>query len=252
MLDAIGTVLRETRGVQAFWKKLTELGITIAPESTDEELVLQDSEGKCIRFFEIWPPFRSKSDLEALVRPGLDEKDKWIDVTGIVKEAGFEPVRVDYDWLKWRAKKQAELFHSIKAALPRLEELLKLNSADPEMGMRDRVHWFYEDMLYRFWHRSVKVLYLQKETQEMADALQDLMPKREMDPMFLQILKGGTERKELTYEESFESQARPICEAYFHTRYILEMAVKYARLLDAPPASRPSGWAAVLEVFCLR
>ena len=45
---------------------------------------------------------------------------------------------------------------------------------------------------------------------------------------------------------------RPILEAFFHARYMLEMAVKYGKELDRPPNCLPSGWAAFLYLYDLR
>lgn len=44
---------------------------------------------------------------------------------------------------------------------------------------------------------------------------------------------------------------RPILEAFFHARFFLEMAVRYADL-PGPPTSLPSGWAALLYLYELR
>ena len=45
---------------------------------------------------------------------------------------------------------------------------------------------------------------------------------------------------------------RPIVEAFFHAKYLLEMAVKYGKKLAAPPNRLPSGWASVLYLYDLR
>ncbi len=44
---------------------------------------------------------------------------------------------------------------------------------------------------------------------------------------------------------------RPIVEAFFHARFFVEMAVRYARL-DRPPSLLPSGYAALLCLYGLR
>lgn len=41
-------------------------------------------------------------------------------------------------------------------------------------------------------------------------------------------------------------------EAFFHARFMLEMAVKYGQALEEPPTSLPSGWAAFLYLYDLR
>jgi len=45
--------------------------------------------------------------------------------------------------------------------------------------------------------------------------------------------------------------AHPIVEAFFHARFMLEMAVRYSDL-DTPPQTLRSGWAALLYLFKLR
>jgi hypothetical protein len=42
-----------------------------------------------------------------------------------------------------------------------------------------------------------------------------------------------------------------VVEAFFHARYFLEMAVRYAHL-DSPPSLLPSGYAALLCLYQLR
>jgi hypothetical protein len=44
---------------------------------------------------------------------------------------------------------------------------------------------------------------------------------------------------------------RPILEAFFHAKFFLEMAIRYAALHD-PPTPLPSGYAAVLYLYGLR
>ena len=39
---------------------------------------------------------------------------------------------------------------------------------------------------------------------------------------------------------------RPMCEAFFHAKYFLDMAVKYGESLEKAPDMLPSGWASVL------
>ncbi len=42
---------------------------------------------------------------------------------------------------------------------------------------------------------------------------------------------------------------QPIVEAFLHTKYFLEMMVKYGRELEAAPTMLPTGWAAILELY---
>jgi hypothetical protein len=135
-----------------------------------------------------------------------------------------------------------ELRSRIKSDLPALRELL------------DRVSdlWGYEDPVYRFYHHSFKVFGLQDRTEEIIEALRRLLPLRELNPLFLEVVAQGT-GKEFAVGQNAEwsKHARPILEAFFHARYFLEMAVRYAALPD-PPTRLPSGWAALLCLYRLR
>ena len=52
--------------------------------------------------------------------------------------------------------------------------------------------------------------------------------------------------------EHWPDVTRPILEAFFHSKYFLEMAVKFGRSLEHPPRLMPSGWAALLYLYNLR
>lgn len=123
-----------------------------------------------------------------------------------------------------------------------LEKLLEESSS----------HWGYEDPIYRFYHQSFKVYWLQQQTQVIVDTLQALAPGLPLNPWFVQIVESGT-GKEFRLEDNarWTEVTRPIVEAFFHARYFLEMAVRYADL-PAPPQPLPSGYAALLELFRLR
>ena len=135
-----------------------------------------------------------------------------------------------------------ELFRRLKEELPKLEELLA------NCG-----HGGYEDRVYRFYHQSFKVFYLQDTTMEIAAKLQSLAPDRPLNEWFVQIIQDGTGKK-FTLQDNLNWLAvtRPILEAFFHARYFLEMAVKYGKELDYPPQILPSGWAAFLYLYNLR
>jgi hypothetical protein len=135
-----------------------------------------------------------------------------------------------------------ELFRRLKEELPKLEELLA------NCG-----HGGYEDRVYRFYHQSFKVFYLQDTTMEIAAKLQSLAPDRPLNEWFVQIVQDGTGKK-FTLQDNLNWLAvtRPILEAFFHARYFLEMAVKYGKELECPPQLLPSGWAAFLYLFKLR
>jgi hypothetical protein len=113
-------------------------------------------------------------------------------------------------------------------------------------------HWGFEDPVYRFYHQSFKVFGLQPETDTIVRRLSSLLPDRPLHPWFLQIVRQRT-GKEFTTADNNRSTVvtRPIVEAFFHARFFLEMAVRYAAL-DASPTPLPSGYAALLYLYQLR
>ncbi len=144
---------------------------------------------------------------------------------------------------EWRRQQEAMLLDSIVANLDTLEKLLG-SCTD---------HWGYEDPIYRFYHQSCKVFYLQERTQEIVAKLQGLAPALPMNEWFIEIIRQGTGKEfDLKDNENWTAVTRPILEAFFHARYFLEMACKYGRKLDSPPERLPSGWAALLYLYHLR
>ena len=135
------------------------------------------------------------------------------------------------------------LLANLRVALPSLEALLEEYSS----------HWGFEDRIYRFYHQSFKVYWLQDSTSKIVDALRALAPDRKLDEWFLQIVSEGTGRTfEPQSNERWLEETRPILEAFFHARFFLEMAVRYAKELERPPQALPSGWAALLTLYGLR
>ncbi len=135
------------------------------------------------------------------------------------------------------------LLARIHERLPELEALLaKCND-----------HWGGEDGVYRFYHQSFKVYWLQDLTVRCVEALGGLAPHLSLNAWFTTIVAEGT-GKEFRREDNrnWLASTRPILEAYFHARYFLEMAVKYGRKYAQPPALLDSGWAATLELYGIR
>ena len=91
------------------------------------------------------------------------------------------------------------------------------------------------------------------ETQwEIVAALQGLLPDCALNPWFLQIVGEGTgHRFDMSCNKDWLRHTRPILEAFFHARFMLEMAVRHAEL-EEPPQTLPSGWAALLYLYGLR
>ena len=113
-------------------------------------------------------------------------------------------------------------------------------------------HWGFEDPIYRFYHQSFKVYALQDETARIVHVLGSLLPDRPLNLWFRQIIEDGT-AKSFRPEDNKDwiRVTRPILEAFFHARFFLEMAVRYATLEECPNPL-PSGYAALLYLYGLR
>ena len=77
---------------------------------------------------------------------------------------------------------EAALVRSLRA---RRDELIKLLDASSS-------HWGYEDPVYRFYHQSFKVFWLQEQTQAIVGALASLAPDRTLNSWFTEIVNDGT------------------------------------------------------------
>jgi hypothetical protein len=128
------------------------------------------------------------------------------------------------------------------------------NRRDDLVQLFDKVsgHWSYEDPVYRFYHQSFKVFALQETIRKIVAELQELLPGRELNPWFREIVEAGTGHQfDVSCNDDWLRHTRPILEAFFHARFMLEMAVRYADL-EGPPQMLPSGWAALLYLYDLR
>jgi len=135
------------------------------------------------------------------------------------------------------------LLGNLKQRLPALEALLERAGSD----------WEYEDYVYRFYHQSFKVFGVQSLTLQIVAALRELLPGTPLNDSFVAIIDAGTGRKfTLEMNAVWDASTRPLLEAFFHARFMLEMAVKYGRELEKPPTMLPSGWAALLYLYGLR
>lgn len=113
-------------------------------------------------------------------------------------------------------------------------------------------HWGFEDPVYRFYHQSFKVYWLQETTTQIVVLLQRLVPEQPLNDWFSQIVAAGT-NKEFQMDDNARwlEVTRPIIEAFFHARYFLEMACRY-RTPPEKDQPLPSGWASLLYLFDLR
>lgn len=137
----------------------------------------------------------------------------------------------------------AALLAALKRDAAELESLLARASS----------HWGYEDPVYRFYYQSFKVYRLQDETLAIVTTLEKLMPDRPLTAWFREIVDEGTGKTfALEHNQRWTKETRPIVEAFFHARYFLEMACRYARELDQAPDVLPSGWAALLCLYDMR
>jgi len=105
----------------------------------------------------------------------------------------------------------------LKRSLPELETLLKEVDAE----------WVHEDGVYRFYHQSFKVYALQHSTLRMTERLQALLPERPLNSWLRTIVSEGTGKKfDVEHNSRWLAETRPIVEAFFHSRYFLQMAVR--------------------------
>jgi hypothetical protein len=54
---------------------------------------------------------------------------------------------------------------------------------------------------------------------------------------------------ESSHNDAWTEHTRPFVEAYFHVRFMLEMAVTYGKELEVAPGCMPAGWAALIALF---
>ena len=90
-------------------------------------------------------------------------------------------------------------------------------------------HWGYEDPVYRFYHQSFKVYSIQNQTQRIVEELRALAPHLELNSDFEQIVAEGTGKSfHESHNKNWLRHTRPMLEAFFHAKHMLEMICKYA------------------------
>lgn len=139
---------------------------------------------------------------------------------------------------------QTELLANIHGSLPELEKVLEFANSE----------WVAEDMIYRFWHHSLKVYSLQSTTLQIYENLVALNPsKGAINPDFHELISAGTGKVfTLAVNDDWVNITRPIVDAFFHAKFVLSMVVKYGNALRDAPQVLPSGWAAVLYMYSIR
>src|SRR6266436_5022600 len=96
-----------------------------------------------------------------------------------------------------------------------LKNIAANHKALKELRTRASSHWGYEDSVYRFYHQSFKVFFLQETTKEIVKHLQAMAPNLPLNPWFLDIIQQGT-GKEFKMEDNANwlVVTRPILEAF--------------------------------------
>ncbi len=129
----------------------------------------------------------------------------------------------------------------------------QLKERKAELGeLLDKVtdHWVEEDYVYRFYHQSFKVYWLQGHTRELVEVLQELAPCAQLNEWFLELVGAGTGKVFAPEHNSrWLEETRPILEAFWHAKYMLEQAVKYADKYEQPPRMLDSGFASLLSLY---
>lgn len=82
--------------------------------------------------------------------------------------------------------------------------------------------------------------------------LQSLQPARALNPLFKEVIALGTGRVfDDSHNDAWMANTLPITTAFFHARFMLEMAVRCARFETAPQLM-DSDLAALLYLYNLR
>lgn len=170
----------------------------------------------------------TKSPLQILLDAGITPSDQW------VKELAFA----------------TDPLSNIKAKLPVLETWLAEISRPYDE----------EDAVYRFYHQSYKIFErFQGPTEEGFQLIKEIGGDgTTVSEWYLEIYQDGTryhsvvEVTRATGEDMNEhwlKYARPILEAFWHTKYFIEMMVRYGKKLEFAPTVMSSGWAAILALY---
>lgn len=140
--------------------------------------------------------------------------------------------------------KDEQLLCNIKKNLPELEELLQLILSEHT----------YEDLIYRYYHQSFKVYWIQGITEKITDKLKSMAPEDVVfNSFFEKIFKAGTGKTfKMEDNKNWEEITGPLLTAFFHAKYFLEMACKYGKTLELAPSCLQSGWAGFLYLYNLR
>jgi hypothetical protein len=108
-----------------------------------------------------------------------------------------------------------------------------------------------EDGVYRFYHGSNKVFFLQDPVKEAFTLIKEI--GGESDPPnfeYARIVEAGTAHQfSETTNENWEAETKPILDASSHTKYSINMMVKYAKELETVESPLEPGVVAVLYLW---
>lgn len=132
------------------------------------------------------------------------------------------------------------LLTRIKEKLPEIKKLYKSFDDD--------------DIPYRFYHQSFKVYWSQGHIEQAVVLFCEIAQDNfTINKWYTQLTSDAFScgKFQLEHNKDWLNKTRPQIEAWFHTKYFLEMMIKHSNLEKAPNIL-PSGWAALLYLFNIR
>jgi hypothetical protein len=140
--------------------------------------------------------------------------------------------------LQKRLHKDQRLLDAIKNKRLELEDL------------RSQFTLIYEDGLYRFYHGSFKVYSLQTTTLRAVAIFKSIAEATDNNlcgsfnpcEWHWSRIRDGTQC-------GLAAAYSPFVEAFLHTKYFLEMMIKYGKGMESAQAMLPDGWAAIFELY---
>lgn len=111
------------------------------------------------------------------------------------------------------------------------------------------------DGIYRFYHHSYKVFSLNHYTEQIVSFFTELMDieRKDLHPWFVEICEEGLGRS-FTQEanSNWLNETRPVMEAFFHAKHLLDMMIVYGLDKDAKEREGFGGWFSVLYLYQIR
>lgn len=122
---------------------------------------------------------------------------------------------------------------------------VQLDLADQEFGA--------PDLFYRFYTQSFKTFRIQQYTAKFMECIQTVAGDEKLHPWFLGIIAEGTDKVfDLSHNNEWLKHTRPMMEAYFHSRMVVEQMLWCSKNLTKAENWLDSPWAAVLTIYNLR